>query len=136
MYNKITLIGRISNDLELRYTNSNKPNCRFNLAVNRNYTNVEGERETDFITCRVWGKQAENLVEYQKKGSLILIEGQLTVSNYEDAEGNRKIAYEVMTNNVQYLEKKKETIEVAEDTSSDPFAEYGETVEISDDFLD
>lgn len=136
MYNKITLIGRISNDLELRYTNSNKPNCRFCLAVNRTYTNVEGERETDFITCRVWGKQAENLVEYQKKGSLILVEGQLAVSNYEDSDGNRRTAYEVMANNIQYLEKKKDETTTKEEDTSDPFAEYGETVDIDDGFLD
>ena len=96
MFNKVTLVGRISTDLELRYTGSNKAYCRFNLAVNRMN---EG---TDFIPVTVWGKPAENLVQYQNKGSLILIDGSISMSNYTDKDG-KNLGY---IESIQLVEKK------------------------------
>ncbi len=130
MYNKVTLVGRISTDLELRYTNNQKAYCRFNLAVNRMN---EG---TDFIPVTVWNKQAENLTQYQNKGSLILIDGSISMSNYTDQNGNNRISFEVMAQNVQFLGNKKETNPSTDNEENDPFTEYGETVEIDDGFLD
>lgn len=128
MFNKVTLVGRISTDLELRYTGSNKAYCRFNLAVNRMN---EG---TDFIPITVWGKPAENLVQYQNKGSLILVDGSISMSNYTDKDGNNRTSFEVMTSNVQFLSNKRND-NVEENTteqSSDPFEEFGEQIILDD----
>lgn len=131
MFNKVTLVGRISTDLELRYTGSNKAYCRFNLAVNRMN---EG---TDFIPVTVWGKPAENLVQYQNKGSLILVDGSISMSNYTDKDGNNRTSFEVMTSNVQFLSSKKTNDEtIVEQTESDPYEELSEQVNLDDDFLD
>ncbi len=131
MFNKVTLVGRISTDLELRYTGSNKAYCRFNLAVNRMN---EG---TDFIPITVWGKPAENLVSYQNKGSLILVDGSISMSNYTDKDGNNRTSFEVMTSNVQFLSSKKTNDEtIVAQTESDPYEELSEQVNLDDDFLD
>ena len=137
MFNKVTLVGRISTDLELRYTGSNKAYCRFNLAVNKNYKNEYGEYETDFIPVTVWGKPAENLVQYQNKGSLILIDGSISMSNYTDKDGNNRTSFEVMTSNVQFLGSKKMSDESSiEQAETDPYEDFGNKVEIDDNFLD
>lgn len=137
MFNKVTLVGRISTDLELRYTGSNKAYCRFNLAVNKNYKNECGEYETDFIPVTVWGKPAENLVQYQNKGSLILVDGSINMSNYTDKDGNNRTSFEIMTSNVQFLGSKKTSDETTtESVKSDPYEDFGNEVEIDDNFLD
>lgn len=137
MFNKVTLVGRISTDLELRYTGSNKAYCRFNLAVNKNYKNEYGEYETDFIPVTVWGKPAENLVQYQSKGSLILVDGSISMSNYTDKDGNNRTSFEVMTSNVQFLGSKKMSDESSvEQAETDPYEDFGNEVEIDDNFLD
>lgn len=135
MFNKVVLVGRISNDLELRQTNNGKSYCRFNLAVNRMN---EG---TDFITITVWNKQAENIVEYQSKGSLILVEGSISTGNYTDSEGNNRKTFEVMAQNVQFLGNKRNN-DVSEEQSdvdsneNDPYEEFGEQISTDDGFLD
>lgn len=137
MFNKVTLVGRISTDLELRYTSSNKAYCRFNLAVNKNYKNEYGEYETDFIPVTVWGKPAENLVQYQNKGSLILVDGSISMSNYTDKDGNNRTSFEVMTSNVQFLGSKKMSDESSvEQAETDPYEDFGNKVEIDDNFLE
>lgn len=121
MFNKVTLVGRISTDLELRYTGSNKAYCRFNLAVNRMN---EG---TDFIPVTVWGKSAENLVQYQNKGSLILVDGSISMNNYTDKDGNNRTSFEVMTSNVQFLGSRRTELEKADDeTAKEPYEETSE----------
>lgn len=123
MFNKVTLVGRISTDLELRYTGSNKAYCRFNLAVNRMN---EG---TDFIPITVWGKPAENLVSYQNKGSLILVDGSISMNNYTDKDGNNRTSFEVMTSNVQFLGNKKTIDEMTtSQAESDPYKEMSEQI--------
>ena len=123
MFNKVTLVGRISTDLELRYTGSNKAYCRFNLAVNRMN---EG---TDFIPVTVWGKPAENLVSYQNKGSLILVDGSISMNNYTDKDGNNRTSFEVMTSNVQFLGNKKTKDEMTtSQAESDPYKEMSEQI--------
>lgn len=104
--NTINLIGRITKELELRYTNNNKAVCDFSIAVNRTYTNEEGEKEADFINIQVWGKQAENLKKYQGKGSLIAVNGSLRVDAYQDKEGKNKYKTYVLANNIEYVSSK------------------------------
>lgn len=127
MFNKAVIVGRISTDLELRYTGSNKAYCRFNLAVNRMN---EG---TDFIPITVWGKPAENLVQYQNKGSLILVDGSISMSNYTDKDGNNRTSFEVMTSNVQFLSSKKTNDEGSnEQKETDPYEEFGNQIILDD----
>ena len=87
--NKALLIGRLTKDPELRATSTGRNVCQFSIAVNRNFTNANGEREADFINCVVWDKQAENLVKYQKKGNQIAVDGRIQTRNYEDKDGKR-----------------------------------------------
>ena len=82
--NKVFLIGRLTRDPELRYTSSNIPVVTFSLAVNRNFTNQNGEREADFINIVVWRKQAENIKNYISQGSQVAIDGRIQTRNYED----------------------------------------------------
>lgn len=127
MFNKAVIVGRISTDLELRYTGSNKAYCRFNLAVNRMN---EG---TDFIPVTIWGKPAENLVQYQNKGSLILVDGSISMSNYTDKDGNNRTSFEVMTSNVQFLSSKKTNDEGSnEQKETDPYEEFGNQINLDD----
>lgn len=107
MLNKIILIGRLTDDPELRYTPSGTAVCNFTLAVERNFTNQEGERETDFIDIVVWRKQAENCANYLSKGLLAAVDGRLQLRSYETDEGERRNVTEVVANNVRFLEYKE-----------------------------
>ena len=125
--NTISLVGRITKKPELRYTNNNKPVCEFNLAVNR-----IGQEQADFITCQVWNAQAENLVKYQDKGSLIGVVGSLRVDQFQDKDGNNRYKTYVLVNNVEFLGTKKETteqpVEQPTQPEADPFAAFGESI--------
>lgn len=122
--NNVTIIGRITKDLEVRTTNNQKSVCEFTLAVNR--TSSEG---TDFINCIVWNKPAENLAKYQGKGSLIAVTGQLRVETYKGNDDKTRYKTYVLANNIEYLESKKQEAapvkeQKEETTVTDPFEEY------------
>ncbi len=148
--NNVILIGRITAKPELRYTSSNLPTTRFSVAVNRPYTSSNGERETDFINVVVWRKQAENVCNYLNKGSQVAIEGRLQTNNYTDKDGNKRYSMEVVANSVQFLESKAQSqtrennptpYDFEPQTNSvnvdeDPFADFGDSVSIDDNFLD
>ena len=104
MLNKIVLIGRLTRDPELRYTPNGTAVCNFSLAVERNYTNRQGEREVDFIDIVVWRKQAEHCANHLGKGRLVAVEGRLQIRSYENDEGQRRRVAEVVANNVQFLD--------------------------------
>lgn len=107
--NRVCLIGRISNDLELKYVRGREGDfatLRFNLAVNKD------KDKTNFIPVRVLGKLAENLTNYQKKGSLIGVEGSIEIDNYEDKDGNKRSNQYVLANGIEYLEKRETSGEV------------------------
>ena len=106
MINNVTLIGRLTKEIELKYTQSGKAVATFTLAVNRNFTNAQGEREADFILCTAWDKTAELLSNYTNKGSLIGVEGRIQTRNYENQQGQRVYVTEVIANNVQFLDSK------------------------------
>lgn len=128
MLNRVILIGRLTSNPEIKYTGSNKPYARICVAVNRF---SEG---TDFINVTVWNKQAENVCEYLGKGSLVMIEGSLSVNNYEDSEGNRRTSTEVMAQNVQFLDRKNNNTESEEEQVS--LDDYSDITTLDDDFLD
>lgn len=102
--NSINLTGNICNDLELKKTNSGKSVLQFNLAVSRPFT----KDTTDFIPVVVWNQPAEFLSTYARKGSKIAVSGKLTTRNWEDSNGNKRTAYEVVADNVELMERKTE----------------------------
>ncbi len=107
MINSVVLVGRLTRDPELRYTPSGgNAVVNFTLAVNRNFTNQQGEREADFIKIVAWRKLAELCANYLSKGRLVGVTGRLQVRNYETEEGQRRTIAEVVADNVQFLEKK------------------------------
>ena len=101
--NKVVLIGRLTRDPELRYTGNNTAVASFSLAVNRNYSNQQGEREADFINIVVWRKQAENVKNYLTQGSQVAIDGRLQTRTYDDQNGQRRYITEVIADNVEFL---------------------------------
>ena len=101
--NKVCLVGRLVKDLELRVTTSGMAVTRYTLAVSQNYVDKDGERKADFINCITWGRQAENLSKYCKKGSLISLEGRIANRSYEAQDGTKKYVTEVISENISFL---------------------------------
>lgn len=106
MINRVVLVGRLTKDPDLRYTPSGAAVARFTLAVNRTFSNAQGEKEADFINCTVWRKQAENTANFLKKGSLAGVEGRIQTGSYEGQDGKRVYTTEVVADSVQFLEPK------------------------------
>ncbi|USK33891.1 single-stranded DNA-binding protein [Bacillus sp. F19] len=106
MMNRVVLVGRLTKDPELRYTPAGAAVATFTLAVNRSFTNQQGEREADFINCVVWRRPAENVANFLKKGSLAGVDGRLQSRSYEDQTGKRVYVTEVVAESVQFLEPK------------------------------
>ena len=101
--NRVILVGRITKDPELKNRNDGSPFVQFSIAVNRTYQNRQGQRETDFINCVVFNKQAENLAKYIRKGALIGVEGRLTTNSYTDQNGNARTSTDVLCDNISFL---------------------------------
>ncbi len=108
MLNKVILIGRLTRDPELRYTPNGAAVARFNLAVERNFANAQGEREADFIDVVVWRKLAEVVANNLGKGRLVAVEGSLQIRSYDDREGIRRKAAEIVAENVRFLDWPKD----------------------------
>jgi single stranded DNA-binding protein (ssb) len=104
--NKSMLIGRLTASPELKKTPSDKSVTSFTLAVNRKYKNQDGEKSTDFISVVSWGKQAEFLVSYAKKGSLISVEGEIRTRSYTDKKGEKRYLTEVLCTSFEILESR------------------------------
>ncbi len=145
MMNRVVLVGRLTKDPELRYTPSGAAVATFTLAVNRTFTNQQGEREADFINCVVWRKPAENVANFLKKGSLAGVDGRLQTRSYEGQDGKRVYVTEVQAESVQFLEPRSNDNTQSNNHSNqqsrnqrryeeDPFAP-GQQIDISDDDL-
>ncbi|HFI0393495.1 TPA: single-stranded DNA-binding protein [Streptococcus suis] len=106
MINNVVLVGRMTRDAELRYTSSNQAVATFTLAVNRNFKNQNGERETDFINVVIWRQQAENLANWAKKGALIGVTGRIQTRSYDNQQGQRVYVTEVLADSFQLLESR------------------------------
>jgi len=106
MINRIVLVGRITADIDVKYTQNGTAVTNFSIAVERQFRNSSGEKETDFINIVAWKKLAELIGEYMKKGSMIGIDGSLQVRKYETREGEKRTAYEVRADNCQFLDIK------------------------------
>ena len=144
MINNVTLVGRLTKDADLRYTSDGTATATFSLAVNRPFKSSNGEREADFINCVIWRKNAENFVNFTRKGSLVGITGRIQTRNYENKEGQRVYVTEVVAENFALLETKKDGASNGQTGQSnnrsshqpsDPFSSHGESIDISDDDL-
>ena len=134
--NKAFLIGRLTRDPELRYSSSNAAIANFSIAIDRQYTNGQGQRETDFINIVAFQKQAENIKKYVGKGSLVAVDGRIQTRNYEDKDGKRVYVTEVIVDSVSPADfQTDKPIQGAKETnvSDDVFADFGSSIEISDD---
>ena len=116
MLNRIVLIGRLVRDPEPRYTSNGVPVTNFTLAVQRNYSNQQGEREVDFINIVTWRKLAEHCAQYLSKGRLVAVEGSLQIRKNESG-GRTYINPEVVADNVRFLEWPKEQNQGQEPTN-------------------
>ena len=153
--NKAILVGRLTKDPELKMTeNTKREVCQFTIAVNRPYTNEDGERKADFINCVVWDKLAENLSKYQKKGNQVAVEGRIQTRNYDDKDGKKVYVTEVFVSNVTFLDSKgsNDSVNNLEEPpvkagsitgeeidsmpiANDPFTNFGNEVQINDEDL-
>ena len=108
MANMVSLIGRMTDDANLRYTPNGVAVANFTLAVNREFTNANGVREADFIPIVVWQKQAETLAEWTMKGSLVHVNGRIQVRTYNDSKTNeRRWMTEIIARNIEFLDNRK-----------------------------
>ena len=132
MLNQTVLVGRITKDLELKYTTNNKAVVNIPLAINN------GKDDTTFIDVVVYGNVAEMTHKYCKKGDLIGAQAKVQNNNWTDNNGNKHYDYKFMGYKVTFLSTKKETIEETkkEENTNDPFQEFGEQISIDDGFLD
>lgn len=106
MINNTVLVGRLTKDPDLKYTANGTAVATFTLAVNRNFTNQEGNREADFINCVIWRKPAETLANYARKGTLLGVTGRIQTRNYENQQGQRVYVTEIVAENFQLLESR------------------------------
>lgn len=106
MINRVVLVGRLTKDPELKYTQTGIAVCRFTLAVNQPFKSEGGEKKTDFIQCVAWRKQAENVANYLKKGSLAGVDGRIQTGSFEGQDGKRVYTTEVVADSTQFLEPK------------------------------
>ncbi|MQS44265.1 single-stranded DNA-binding protein [Companilactobacillus mishanensis] len=146
MINRSVLTGRLTRDPELKYTQSGKAVASFTLAVNRQFTDANGERQADFINCVIWSKSAETLANYTHKGSLIGVDGRIQTRSYENQQGNRVYVTELIADSFTFLESKSESQQSNNDYSNnqsnqnnqssnkDPFSNNS-GVDINDDDL-
>ncbi len=109
MINSVSLTGRLTRDVELRYTQSGTAVGSFTIAVDRQFTNAQGQRETDFINCVIWRKSAENLSNFTRKGSMIGVMGHIQTRNYDNNQGQRVYVTEVVVENFALLESRAVT---------------------------
>ncbi|MBA1393256.1 single-stranded DNA-binding protein [Lactobacillus sp. XV13L] len=108
MINRTVLTGRLTRDPELKVTSSGISVAVFTLAVGRQFTNAQGERGADFISCVIWRKAAENFCNFTSKGSLVGIDGRIQTRTYDDKDGKRVYVTEVVADNFALLESKKD----------------------------
>ena len=139
--NKVFLIGNLTRDPELTETPSGVAVCHFSIAVNRNYASQDGERQTDFFNCTAWRGQAETIARYTKKGNKVAVSGSVQLRNYEDNQGVKRTAVDIIVQDVEFLTpktsdgfddmdaapraqapaKKKPVLQMLEDDSEVPF---------------
>jgi single-strand DNA-binding protein len=119
--NRVVLIGRLCQDIDIKYTSSGKAVGNFTLAVDRSFKKQDGTRDTDFLRIVVWDKVAEICSEYIGKGSLVAIEGRIQSRSYETQDGQKRTAVEVVAENVRFLDKYGKKDEFSPNEEEPPF---------------
>lgn len=107
MLNSVAMTGRLTKDVDLRFTKSGTAVGSFTLAVDRQFKSKSGERETDFVNCQVWRKSAENFANFTHKGALVGIQGRIQTRTYDDKNGNKVFVTEVIVDSFALLEPKQ-----------------------------
>ncbi|MCY0864068.1 MAG: single-stranded DNA-binding protein [Sulfobacillus sp.] len=107
MLNTVILIGRLTQDPELRYTPNGVAVAQFTVAVDRPFTDQNGKRETDFIDCLAWRKLGETVGNHLKKGRLVAVQGRLQIRSYEAKDGTKRRVAEVVADSVRFLDSAK-----------------------------
>ena len=149
MNNQVVLVGRVVKELDLKYTQSGKAVARFNLAVNRDFKDANGDSQADFPSCQVWGKTAEVMADNLRKGSLIDVTGRIQTGSYEK-DGQRIYTTDVVVEKFHFLEAKNDNANRSSGQSNNrakqqgfdefnqsayPFSSTGESIDIGDDDL-
>ena len=159
MLNSVSLTGRLTRDVDLRYTQSGTETGSFTLAVDRKFKSKNGERETDFVNCQIWRKSAENFANFTHKGALVGIEGRIQTRTYDNAQGQKVFVTEVIVDNFALLASRQAsqnnpksqqtanasaaattnasqtTPNASRANTTDPFANNGQPIDIQDDDL-
>jgi len=109
LINNVVLVGRLTRDVELRYTSNGTAVSTFSIAVDRPFTNASGERDTDFVNVVAWRKTAETIANFTRKGSLIGVQGRIQTRNYTNSNGQKVYVTEIVCENFSMLEPKSVT---------------------------
>ena len=153
--NKVVLVGRLTRDPEVRSSSNGMQNARFSVAVNRNFKNREGNYDADFISCVAFGRTAEFIGKYFKKGSMIGIEGRIQTGSYDAQDGTKRYTTDVAVDNVEFVGGRNESSSMPSNNSfmdapaidpidampeydiptSDPYENYDKEVSLSDNDL-
>ena len=139
MTNRWVGVGRLTRDVDLKFTAQGLAVASFTVAINRPYKNQQtGEYDADFINCVAFRKLAENVANYTKKGDLICVDGRIQTRSYENNQGKKVYVTEVVAENVQFLQTKKQEAQKQEQQQSvtDPFqdTDFG-NIDLNDDDL-
>ena len=149
--NNVTLVGRLTKDPELRTISTGNTTCSFTVAVSRQFTNANGERETDFINIVAFGNRAETMKKYLTKGSQIAISGRIQTGSYDASDGKKVYTTDVVVDEFQFLDSKSSREANSSTTTSapsdvtpydfsdnssniepDPFKDFGDKIEVDD----
>lgn len=129
MLNSVTLIGRLVRDPELRYIPTGQPVAAFTLAVDRPFTNGQGERDADFIDIIAWRKLAEVVSQHLAKGRLVAVQGRLQIRSYEAQDGHKRKVAEVVASSVRFLDKRRSGTQDAADPEAVDAEAAGESAD-------
>lgn len=133
MNNNFIIVGRLTRDINFKYTNNNKPVAKANIAVQN------GKDDTTFIETTIFGKMAETTSQYCRKGDLIGVSGIIKNHNWEDKNGSKHYDYTFLANKVTFLQTKNEKSkpEIVKESNEDIFADFGNEIDLNDnDLLD
>jgi single-strand DNA-binding protein len=131
--NKTILIGRLVKDPEVKTTQSQVPFCSFTIAVDRKFKNANGERQADFLACVAWRQQASFLGQYFQKGSRVAVIGNLQSRSYDDANGKKVYVTEVVCDEIEFVDGKKEEQEPEQNQQAAPAVDGGFYPSMDDD---
>lgn len=132
--NKVFLLGRLTKDPEVRYTTTGKVVAHFTIAVDRPYTNQDGQKDADFFPIVIWGKSAETAGNSLTKGQRVLVEGRVQIRSYEGKDGQKRWITEVIADRFEFIERRdqwdrtRETVKAPEPPAVSEMSSFGAAV--------